>query len=96
MNNFFRALIAGYGAKKLGGGCLGTIIVFILIWIALGQCSFSSRGGHPSPETFPANYRVYHHPVKPTGKPTGRTLFVGGMIPRTWLSHKTRDSLCRI
>ena len=43
MNNFFRALIAGYGAKKLGGGCFGTIVVFILIWVALGQCSFSSR-----------------------------------------------------
>jgi hypothetical protein len=38
MNNFFRAIIAGYGAKKLGGGCLGTIIVFILIWVALGYC----------------------------------------------------------
>ncbi|AYB29574.1 hypothetical protein D4L85_02780 [Chryseolinea soli] len=38
MNNLLRGLIAGYGAKKLGGGCLGTIIVFILIWVALGQC----------------------------------------------------------
>jgi hypothetical protein len=39
MNNLFRGLIAGYGAKKLGGGCLGTVVVFILIWVALGQCS---------------------------------------------------------
>lgn len=39
MNNFFRALIAGYGAKKLGGGCLGTVLVFIIIWVALGECS---------------------------------------------------------
>jgi hypothetical protein len=38
MNNFLRALIAGYGAKKLGGGCFGTIIVFIIIWYALGHC----------------------------------------------------------
>lgn len=38
MNNFFRALIAGYGAKKLGGGCLGTVLVFVIIWVALGQC----------------------------------------------------------
>lgn len=38
MNNFLRAIIAGYGAKKLGGGCLGTIIVFIIIWYALGYC----------------------------------------------------------
>ena len=57
MNNFFRALIAGYGAKKLGGGCFGTIIVFILIWVALGQCSFSSRAV-PPPNTFPAKHQV--------------------------------------
>ena len=38
MNNFFRGLISAYGASKLGGGCLGTIVVFILIWVALGQC----------------------------------------------------------
>lgn len=48
MNNFFRALIAGYGAKKLGGGCLGTVLVFILIWVALGQCSMKERD-----ESFP-------------------------------------------
>ncbi|SHG76250.1 hypothetical protein SAMN05444388_104164 [Flavobacterium johnsoniae] len=39
MNNIFRGLIAGYGAKKLGGGCFGTILVFIIIWLLLGQCS---------------------------------------------------------
>ena len=38
MNNIFRAIIAGYGAKKLGGGCLGTIILFIIIYMVLGQC----------------------------------------------------------
>lgn len=38
MNNLFRGLIAGYGAKKLGGGCVGTIIVFIIIWSLLGHC----------------------------------------------------------
>lgn len=32
MNKFFKALIAGWGAKKLGGGCIGTIIVFVIIW----------------------------------------------------------------
>src|SRR5688500_18838047 len=57
MNNFFRAIIAGYGAKKLGGGCFGTIIVFILIWVALGQCSLSSREV-PPPETYPADRRA--------------------------------------
>jgi hypothetical protein len=39
MNNFFRTIIAGYGAKKLGGGCFGTILVFIIIYYALGQCN---------------------------------------------------------
>ena len=38
MNNFFRALIAGYGAKKLGGGCFSTILVFVILWVLLGQC----------------------------------------------------------
>ena len=57
MNNFFRAIIAGYGAKKLGGGCFGTIIVFILIWVALGQCSLSSRE-IPPPESYPADRRA--------------------------------------
>jgi hypothetical protein len=39
MNNIFKALIAGYGAKKLGGGCLSTVIIFIIIWWALGHCN---------------------------------------------------------
>ncbi len=39
MNKLFRALIAGWGAKKLGGGCLGTILVFIIIYYALGTCN---------------------------------------------------------
>ena len=38
MNNLIRGLIAGYGAKKLGGGCVGTIVVFFIIWYALGHC----------------------------------------------------------
>lgn len=32
-------MLAGYGAYKWGGGCLGTILVFVLIWMALGYCS---------------------------------------------------------
>jgi len=39
MNNFFRGLIAAWGAKKLGGGCLSTIIIFVLIWTLLGKCN---------------------------------------------------------
>ena len=38
MNNFFKALIAGYGAKKLGGGCFSTIIIFIFLYWLLGHC----------------------------------------------------------
>ncbi len=38
MNNLFRGLIAGYGAKKLGGGCFSTILVFVILWVLLGQC----------------------------------------------------------
>jgi len=37
MNKLIKALIAGYGAKKLGRGCLGTVIVFIIIWWLLGK-----------------------------------------------------------
>ena len=38
MNNIFKGLLAGYGAKKLGEGCFGTVIVFIILWVVLGQC----------------------------------------------------------
>lgn len=38
MNNLFRTLIAGYGAKKLGGGCFSTVLVFIVLFLVLGQC----------------------------------------------------------
>lgn len=38
MNNFFRSLLAGYGAYKWGGGCVGTVLVFLLIYWALGYC----------------------------------------------------------
>ncbi|PWV56773.1 hypothetical protein C7475_1011290 [Chitinophaga sp. S165] len=39
MNKFFRAIIAFWGAKKFGGGCLGTIVLFIIIYWALGHCN---------------------------------------------------------
>jgi hypothetical protein len=39
MPNWLKALIAGYGAKKLGGGCLSTILIFVIIYYALGQCN---------------------------------------------------------
>ncbi|WP_031425745.1 hypothetical protein [Flavimarina sp. Hel_I_48] len=39
MKNLFRALIAGWGAKKIGGGrcgCIGTIVVFAILYWLLG------------------------------------------------------------
>ena len=36
MRNIFRALLAGYGAKKLGGGCISTVIIFLIIFWLLG------------------------------------------------------------
>ncbi|WP_342332964.1 hypothetical protein [Pedobacter sp. FW305-3-2-15-E-R2A2] len=43
MNNFFRGIIAAWGAKKLGGGCLSTIIIFIVIYSLLGKCNNNTR-----------------------------------------------------
>ena len=48
MNKFLRALIAGYGAKKLGGGCLSTILIFLLIYWALGNCNSSNKRAQPA------------------------------------------------
>lgn len=39
MNNFFRTIIAAWGAKKLGGGCLSTIVIFVVIYTLLGKCN---------------------------------------------------------
>jgi hypothetical protein len=38
MPNWLRAIIAGYGAKKMGGGCIGTILVFVILYYLLGYC----------------------------------------------------------
>lgn len=43
MNDFFRGIIAAWGAKKLGGGCLSTVIIFVLIWTLLGKCNQGTR-----------------------------------------------------
>lgn len=37
MSDLLRAVVAGAGAKWLGGGCFGTILVFILLWVLLGN-----------------------------------------------------------
>lgn len=51
MNKFLRALIAGYGAKKLGGGCLSTVLIFLVIYWALGNCNSSSKAAPDRPAT---------------------------------------------
>ena len=53
MNKLVRGLIAAYGAKKLGGGCFSTILVFIVIYYALGQCN------HPA-ATAPQRGSIQH------------------------------------
>jgi hypothetical protein len=69
MNRFFRTLIAGYGAKKLGGGCFSTIIIFIIIYYLLGQCNKTPRQGNsfiqnPAKSTsFEYNKKVKSAPV---------------------------------
>ncbi|MGH7539660.1 MAG: hypothetical protein ACRELC_01555 [Gemmatimonadota bacterium] len=37
MSKLLRGLVAGYGAKKLGGGCISTILIFLLLWWLLGH-----------------------------------------------------------
>jgi hypothetical protein len=40
MKDLLRAVLAGIGARWLGGGCLSTIVIFILLWIVLGQLDY--------------------------------------------------------
>jgi hypothetical protein len=37
MSKILKALAAGYGAKKLGGGCISTVLIFILLYWLLGR-----------------------------------------------------------
>lgn len=63
MNKLARALIAGWGAKKIGGGCISTIIVFIIIYYALGTCN-----SHPVVQTSPHKTSFIQSPVHNTAK----------------------------
>ena len=42
MPNWLRALIAGLVARKLGCGCLSTILIFVFVYYALGQCNHTA------------------------------------------------------
>lgn len=37
MSGLFRGLLAGYGAAKLGGGCISTIVIFLILYWLLGN-----------------------------------------------------------
>ena len=37
MSKLLRGAVAGVGAWKLGGGLIGTIMLFILLWVVLGN-----------------------------------------------------------
>jgi hypothetical protein len=52
MNKFFRFIIAAWGAKKLGGGCLSTIVIFIIIYTLLGKCNNEPKAAslYPQPK----------------------------------------------
>jgi hypothetical protein len=36
MRGLLRTLLAGWGAKKMGGGCISTVIIFIILFWLLG------------------------------------------------------------
>jgi hypothetical protein len=61
-NNFLRTIIAGWGAKKLGGGRLETILVFIIIYYALGTCN-----SHPE-QTVPNHHSGVIVPAQTTSQ----------------------------
>ncbi len=37
MSTILRGVAAGAGAKMLGGGCLSTILIFVILWAVLGN-----------------------------------------------------------
>ena len=37
MNGLFKTIIAGFTAKKAGFGCIGTVIIFIVVYYLLGK-----------------------------------------------------------
>jgi hypothetical protein len=63
MNSFFKAIIAGWGAKKLGGGCLSTIVIFVVIYTLLGKC-----GNDTHATTKPVQLKTVHAKVQPIRK----------------------------
>ena len=38
MSKLLRGVVAGAGAWKFGGGIIGTVLVFVVLWWLLGHC----------------------------------------------------------
>lgn len=36
MKGLLRVLLAGWGAKKFGGGCISTVVIFVILFWLLG------------------------------------------------------------
>ena len=67
MNNLFRGLLAGYGAKKLGGGCFSTILIFVVLWVLLGQCGAALPPLDADTAPAPATVEAVHAPAAIAG-----------------------------
>jgi hypothetical protein len=37
MSKLLRGVVAGWGAKKMGCGCFGTVLMFLFLWWVLGS-----------------------------------------------------------
>lgn len=64
MNNFFRTIIAAWGAKKLGGGCLSTVVIFVVIYTLLGKCNNQPAHAAARPAYLKTQLNRNPNPVK--------------------------------
>jgi hypothetical protein len=74
MNKLLRALIAGWGARKIGGGCISTIIAFIIIYYALGTCNSHPVQSIPqknsgTTKSRPENTAIIYYAVESKNRP---------------------------
>jgi hypothetical protein len=37
VSKILRGVVAGWGAKKSGCGCIGTVVMFFILWVLLGN-----------------------------------------------------------
>jgi hypothetical protein len=37
LSKVLRGAVAGWGAKKSGCGCIGTVVMFFVLWVLLGN-----------------------------------------------------------